>query len=101
MQVTGFILLLGVLAIVVQHTRKEKDIFSIIAILIIIAMLIIDVLPLQLKAFLLSIGFARPLDAFMVMLAGIAVLIGLKLHVEQRKMKKQITKIVKKVALDK
>lgn len=96
----GGLVLIGFLAMLINSLRKRgTDAYIISLIIIDIALLAIIIVPGSLEASLTSIGFARPFDAFISIIAAASFFLAIRSYIRLREVERNITKAVQKAAL--
>ena len=99
-QIIGTLLiLLWALALFEQLIKKGFDLGIFIILIISSLMLLIILIPDQLRDFFEQIGFARPLDAFLVITSITSLLIVGKVYLKQNELNRNITKIIQNISI--
>ena len=95
----GAILILLVLVLVYAKKTKLDWFLGSVCIVLVVALLLV-LFPEDTAEILQSIGFSRPLDAFLTLLAFSGFALGLRSSIHVRKMRREITLLVRKSAIE-
>lgn len=96
----GGIILLGFLVMLINSLRKRgTDTYITSLIIIDIALLAIIVTPGSLESYLTGIGFARPFDAFISIIAAASFFLAIRSYIRLREVERSLTRAVQKAAL--
>ena len=100
LQIIGFIAILIILFLIIRNVRREGvELTNALLGVLLFILLILIVLPEQLETLLQRIGFFRPLDAFLVLVAAGSLVLSVRVYLKEKEMDRNITKIVQSLAI--
>ena len=99
-QIFGGIILFIITIYLVNYIKKgETDIVTFFFLIVLLSLWIIVLTPSYSNYILSRIGFYRPFDALVAIIATSSLILTLKLYISIKKIDKSITKIVRDEAL--
>ena len=99
-QVFGGIILFVITIYLLNYIKKEGlDFITFFFLIILLSLWIIVLVPAYLDPLFVRIGFYRPFDALIAIIATSSLVLTLKLYISMKRMDKNITEIVRNEAI--
>jgi len=95
----GIVLFFITLYLCNQIKREGFDIITFFISIVVLSLWIIVIIPQYADFFLKKLGFYRPFDALIAIIATSALVLTLKIYISTKKMNKAITELVRNEAI--